>query len=172
MRDTRQGVPVIRSEQPEDIEAITRINDAAFNGPGEGKLVGLLRDAGALTLSLVAELDGQLVGHIAFSEVTAGPHRGLGLAPVAVLPSHQRRGVGSELIKRGLLEATQRGWKFCVLVGHPSYYARFGFEPGARHSLAWDVPGHDDAFMVKALVPRGLDGVSGLVSYRPEFRSL
>lgn len=163
---------MIRAERPEDVDAITRINDAAFGGSAEGKLVSLLRDAGALTLSLVAEgQDGDLVGHIAFSEVTVGVHRGAGLAPVAVLPSHQKRGVGSALIVRGLLELTLRGWKFCVLVGHPTYYPRFGFELGARHSLAWEVPGHDDAFMVKALVPRGLDGVTGLVSYRPEFRS-
>lgn len=125
---------VIRDESAGDVDTIAELIVAAFasleiSRHTEHFVVAALRDANALTLSLVAELDGRIVGHIAFSPVrlsdgTAGWY---GLGPVAVLPSHQRRGIGAALIEEGLSRLRARGARGCCLVGHPTYYGRFGF---------------------------------------------
>ncbi len=162
---------VIRAESPSDVSAIFAVNVAAFETDAEARLVDALRAGGGLTLSLVAVRDGAVVGHIAFSPVTVtsreATHTGLGLAPMAVAPAHQRAGVGGELIAEGLRRASALGHRFCVVLGHPDYYPKHGFVSAASHGVHWE-HGHDEAFFVRALTPGGLDGVTGVVRYRPE----
>jgi putative acetyltransferase len=126
---------VIRSETAADVSAITEVTVAAFqtleiSQHTEQFIIAALRAAGALTLSLVAELDGRVIGHIAFSPVTIsdGTRNWYGLGPVSVLPEYQRRGIGGALIREGLSRLKALGAKGCCLVGHPAYYRRFGFE--------------------------------------------
>jgi putative acetyltransferase len=133
---------VIRNETPDDVDAITEVTIAAFktlaiSQQTEQFIVEALRGAKALTLSLVAEMDGRVVGHIAFSPVTLsdGTPNWYGLGPVSVLPEHQRRGIGKTLIEEGLLRLKDLNARGCCLVGHPEYYRKFGFknESGLVH---------------------------------------
>jgi putative acetyltransferase len=125
---------VIRDETASDINAITDVTLAAFktlkisNLTEPGIMIGL-RSAGALTVSLVAELDGRIVGHVAFSPVTVsdGTPGWYGLGPVSVAPEYHRQGIGGALIREGLARLQARGARGCCLVGHPEYYGRFGF---------------------------------------------
>jgi putative acetyltransferase len=121
-------------------------------------------------ISLVADSDQGVVGHVLFSDVavTLGARRGLGLAPVAVLPRAQGRAVGSTLIRAGLARAAELGYDFVVVLGEPAYYRRFGFETASGFGLANDY-GVDEPFMALALHAAGLCGASGLVRYQPEF---
>jgi putative acetyltransferase len=126
---------VIRPETSADIEAISEVTRAAFetleiSEHTEAFIIEALRAAEALTVSLVAELDGRVVGHIAFSPVTIsdGTQDWYGLGPVSVLPEYQRRGIGTALIREGLSRLKALGARGCCLVGHPAYYRRFGFE--------------------------------------------
>ena len=171
-RGTRDPVQlVVRPEVLGDEAAIHALNVAAFPTDAEARLVDALRRSGALTLSLVAAGDGGLVGHIAFSPVVVDRdgHRisGVGLAPMAVAPSSQRQGVGRRLIAEGLGRLRAEGHPFCVVLGHADYYPRHGFALARGHGLRWE-RGHDASFFVQALVPAGLDGVAGVVRYRPE----
>jgi putative acetyltransferase len=133
---------VIRSESPEDFDAISEVTVAAFktlevSDHTEHFIVEALRAAGALTVSLVAEMDGRVIGHIAFSPVTIsdGTLDWYGLGPVSVLPEHQRNGIGKALIKEGLSRLRDVNARGCCLVGHPGYYGKFGFKntPELRH---------------------------------------
>jgi putative acetyltransferase len=118
----------------------------------------------------VAESEGRVVGHILFSPVTVeiGSKKGLGLAPVAVLPSFQSQGIGSNLIKAGLEVAKDRGYDFVVLLGEPEYYQRFGFEKASSFGLGNEY-GVDEPFVALALRSGGLEGISGIVKYESEF---
>jgi putative acetyltransferase len=125
---------LIREERPEDIEAISEVTIAAFktlpiSQHTEQFIIKALRAAGALTLSLVAEIDGRIVGHIAFSAITIsdGSPGWYGLGPVSVSPDLHRQGIGTALIKGGLSRLRALGAKGCALVGDPDYYRRFGF---------------------------------------------
>jgi putative acetyltransferase len=164
---------VVRAERPGDVPAIRQVNDLAFGQPGEGLLVDALREAGQLTVSLVAEPAGEIVGHIAFSPVTIEGHpdaSGLaGLGPMAVRPDLQRRGIGSRLVREGLAASSAAGFRAVVLLGHPEYYPRFGFVPASRFSLrcVYDAP--DEAFMALELVPGALASLAGTVHYAPAF---
>ena len=126
---------LIRDETREDVAAITELTVAAFetlaiSSHTEQYIVEALRAAGALAVSLVAEIDGRVVGHIAFSPVTLsdGTTDWYGLGPVSVLPELQRRGIGKALIEEGLTRLKLRGARGCCLVGHPGYYTKFGFQ--------------------------------------------
>jgi putative acetyltransferase len=126
---------VIRTETSADIDAITGVTSAAFetleiSHHTEQFIIEALRAAKALTVSLVAELDGRVVGHIAFSPVTIsdGTPNWYGLGPVSVLPEHQRKGIGKALIKEGLARLKDKNAQGCCLVGHPDYYKKFGFK--------------------------------------------
>jgi putative acetyltransferase len=126
---------VIRSETDADVGAITEVTVAAFQAleishHTEQFIIAALRAAKALTVSLVAEVDSRVIGHIAFSPVTIldGTRNWYGLGPVSVLPEYQRRGIGSALIREGLSCLKALGAGGCCLVGHPEYYRRFGFE--------------------------------------------
>lgn len=125
---------IIRPEQPKDATAITRVNEQAFKSVAHSEqaeqfIVLALRNAGALSVSLVAERSNQIIGHVAFSPVrfSDGSVRWYGLGPVAVLPELQHQGVGKALINSGLDALRSLGAAGCVVLGDPNYYARFGF---------------------------------------------
>jgi putative acetyltransferase len=126
---------LVRSERTTDIDAIERVAIAAFEGKWysdqtEHLIINRLREAGAMSVSLVAEVDGKVVGHIAFSVVTiSGEDEGwTGLGPVSVSPEFQKQGIGSKLIREGLSVIKERGAKGCVLEGNPDYYQKFRFK--------------------------------------------
>ncbi len=126
---------VIRNETENDIDAIAEVTIEAFktlkiSNHTEQFVIEALREAEALTLSLVAEIDGRVIGHIAFSPVTIsdGTPDWYGLGPVSVLPEYQRKGIGKALINEGLSRLKSSGARGCCLVGHPDYYRKFGFE--------------------------------------------
>jgi putative acetyltransferase len=162
----------IRGEHPADPAAIRGVHDEAFGRPEEGALVDALRNNGAVQLSLVASIGGRVVGHVLFSPASVGEVVGSGLGPMAVLPEHQRRGVGSALVTAGLQKLRAAGCPFVVVLGHPSFYPRFGFEPARSHGIVceWDVP--DAAFMLLVLDEPAMRDVSGLVRYRHEFSTV
>lgn len=160
---------VVRPEIPADLPAIYRVHASAFRTDGEARLVDALRKTGKLTVSLVAESAGNIVGHIAFSPVTPGG--GVGLGPVAVAPDFQRRGFGAQLIREGLDACRKAGATFVVVLGDPAYYGRFGFVPASRWGLH-DEFGGGNAFMAIELRPGSIPTGGGLVQYAPEFRSV
>lgn len=165
---TSYGV-TIRDEAHGDESAITALLQASFPSSVEARLVGLLRDAGRLTVSLVAEVDGRVVGHVGFSPVTTtAGQNGIGLAPVAVLPEYRQCGIAAELIRAGLhrCQSLQHGW--CVVLGEPTYYARFGFRPASAFGLN-DEYGGGEAFQIVELSPGSIPIEGGLVQYVPEF---
>ncbi len=134
---------VIRNETPGDTSAIAAVTIAAFKTLAisqhtEQFIIAALRAANALTLSLVAEMDGRVIGHIAFSPVTPsdGTPHWYGLGPVSVLPEHQRQGIGTALIEAGLSRLKDLNARGCCLVGHPEYYRKLGFQnvPGLGHA--------------------------------------
>jgi len=125
---------VIRNERDDDVSTITEVTIAAFktlaiSNHTEQFIIEALRAADALTVSLVAEVNGRVIGHIAFSPVTIsdGTPNWYGLGPVSVLPEHQRRGIGKALIWEGLSRLKDLNARGCCLVGHPDYYKKFGF---------------------------------------------
>src|SRR5690606_31135615 len=141
----------IRAERPEEAAAIAAVHEQAFPQPAEARLVEALRAAGAAALSLVAVRDGAVVGHVLFSPVTVhdgdGAWPALGLGPVAALPALQRRGIGSALIREGLARCRAQGHCVVFVLGHATYYPRFGFRPAAPEGLRWE-HGHDESFFV------------------------
>lgn len=163
----------VRYETPEDVRAIHYVNEQAFAQGNEADLVDALRRTSRLILSLVATEDHQVVGHAAFSPVAVeGPNAGftaVGLGPMAVLPGHQRRGVGSRLVEAGLAEIASKGHEAVFVVGHPEFYPRFGFSPAGRYGFRceYDVP--DEVFMFKELREGALRGRTGIVKYSPQF---
>jgi putative acetyltransferase len=167
---------IIRQEIPEDVSAIRHVNEQAFDSSQEAALVDALRDAAHPFLSLVAVEDNQVVGHISFSPVTiegGSPARpAMGLAPMSVLPEHQRRGIGSQLVHTGLEECRQLGCEIVVVLGHPEYYPRFGFRPAGEQGLRSEYEVPEEAFMVKELRQGTLNGMNGLVKYHAVFSSI
>ena len=164
---------VIRLETPEDSTAIRNVNEAAFGSPLEADLVEKLRLRQAYALSLVATNGDLVIGHILFCPVTIESGNtsfgALGLGPMAILPSYQRKGVGSQLVLAGLQECKRLGHEIVVVLGHPDYYPRFGFVPASAYGIKceYDVP--DEVFMVLELREGALAGRSGVVKYQPEF---
>ena len=162
----------IREEQPGDRESVRQVNLAAFDDVSEARVVDKLRAACDDYLAFVAVEDEKVVGHILFTPVTLDGHSvtGMGLAPMAVLPAHQRAGIGSRLVRHGLEHLRQSGCPFVIVLGHPEYYPRFGFERASKYQLRsqWEgVP--DDAFMVAALEEDALPEAGGVARYRDEF---
>ncbi len=166
----------IRPEKDEDLEAVYLVNEKAFGRSDEARLVDRLRATTQWVLSLVAEFEDRIVGHVLFTRVaihgTIGEtHEGAGLGPVAVLPDHQGRGIGGALIHRGISQVTDMGMPFVVVLGHSEYYPRFGFEVSTKYGIRcqWDVP--EPAFMVMPLQPGGLENRQGIVYYASEFET-
>ena len=171
-------MPLIESERAEDRAAVRAVHLAAFPTAMEADLVDRLRANGHAAISHVA-LEGEcIVGHILFSPVTVHADdrpdnviaHGLGLAPLAVMPAFQRRGIGKALVKAGIEQCRQSGVGFVVVIGDPSYYSRVGFEPASQHGLS-DEFAAGDAFQILLLalaaMPQG-----GLVRYGNEFADL
>jgi putative acetyltransferase len=135
-----------------------------------------LRENGAILLSLVAVVEGRAVGHALYSPVHIGDAdttlEGAGLGPMSVVPECQRAGIGGRLVAEGNRRMRERGCPFVVVLGHPDYYPRFGFEPASGHGIRceWNVP--DEVFMVLPLDPARLTGRGGLARYRREFEAV
>ncbi|UCE47865.1 MAG: N-acetyltransferase [Phycisphaerales bacterium] len=164
----------IRPEKPEDIPFVRVINERAFEQPAEADIVDKLRLSCLEALSLVAEDESRLVGHIFFTPATidsgSGIIEGMGLAPMAVLPERQRQRIGSALVEHGLKILRERCCPFVIVLGHPGYYPRFGFELASMYGLKsqWETVS-DEAFMVLMLDKARMEGVSGVARYRNEF---
>jgi putative acetyltransferase len=165
---------VIREEETADRPSIREVNRRAFGRDDEGRLVDALRAGGDARVALVAEEEGRAVGHILFSALTIATPRGpvgaLALAPMAVLPSHQRRGIGSGLVREGLRACRERGHRIVIVLGHPGFYPRFGFSARLTERLASPYAG--EAFLALELVPGALADVAGEVRYPPPFREV
>jgi putative acetyltransferase len=161
----------IRPETPDDHAAIREINRLAFGQDDEGLLVDALREQGYARLSLVAVERDRPVGHILFSDLPILTPEGmvpaLSLAPLAVVPAHQRRGIGSALVRHGLDACAEQGHTIVIVLGHPWFYPRFGFSAALAGPLRSPFSG--DAFMAAELVPGALAGVVGEVRYPPPF---
>jgi putative acetyltransferase len=162
----------IRDERPGDMDMIWEVNRQAFDQEQEGRIVDALRKQGGALLSLVAVANGIVVGHIMFSPLTVGPKIGAGLGPMAVLPAYQRQGIGTHLVNRGLARLKDNGCPFVVVIGHPDFYPRFGFQAAAAYGLTceWDVPA--EVFMVAVLKPEFTGSLAGLAKYRSEFSTV
>jgi putative acetyltransferase len=167
---------IIRLEDPQDATAIRFVNEQAFGGSAEANAIDQLRNRGAITLSLVAVIDDRVVGHLLFSSVTIETSDrswpGVGLAPLAVLPAYQRRGIGSALMDAGLEEIRRLGHERVIVLGHPDYYPRFGFERASQYGVRFEFEAPDEACMILALQPGALDGVSGVAKYQPEWNGV
>ena len=171
---SKEQMVTIRQERPDDFAAVRALNEAAFGRAAEGAVVDSIRTACPDAVSLVAVDDGRVVGHIFFSPVLAsgrsGPAQGMGLAPMAVLPERQRRGIGTMLVRAGIEALRRQNCPYIIVLGHPEYYPRFGFVPASRYGLScqWDgVP--DEAFMILVLDEPTVAGLSGTARYRDEF---
>ena len=163
----------IRPEEPGDRDAVRRVNEAAFGTPAEADLVDALRESGDAVpeLCLVAVEGGEVVGHICFSRVGLDPDGPelLALAPMAVQPSRQNEGIGSELVREGLLRAEETRFPLVVVLGHPDFYPRFGFDPASAYGVECpyeDVP--PESWMAYTL-PAYEPGTRGTVAYAPAF---
>ncbi|MGZ9584488.1 GNAT family N-acetyltransferase [Paenibacillus marinisediminis] len=167
----------VRTEQHEDHQAIRDVNIAAFdNRNDEADLVDRIRQSLYYVpmLSIIAEDDGEIVGHLMLSEaeVTEGDqhHKVIALAPIAVMPDRQREGIGKLLIEVGLKRCKELGYSLVLLIGHPTYYPKFGFVPARAHGLElrqFQVP--DEVFMVYELQEHALERISGELKYPPAF---
>lgn len=162
---------IITKEKPNEVQQIWEVNSLAFETNTEANLVARLRTSGVDFISLVAKYNDDLVGHILFTEVHLenSDIKIAGLAPMAVKPEFQNTGIGSVLVEYGLRECKLKGYQAVIVLGHPKYYPKFGFEPSVKYGIKseYDVP--DEVFMIKELVGNSLKGVSGIVKYHEEF---
>ncbi|ANX11383.1 GNAT family N-acetyltransferase [Fictibacillus arsenicus] len=165
----------IRAERSGDQKAICQINDAAFNGDNESRLIDAIRNSELFVpeLSLVAVADGKLIGHILFSIVTIKSGENdvptLALAPMAVVPEQQNKGVGSLLVEEGLKRAKDQGFEHAVVLGHPEFYPRFGFVPASTKGIEAPFPVPDEVFMAIELKEESLDQIKGKIVYPSAF---
>ena len=162
----------VREERSHDRTGVRDVNNRAFGQEQEANIVDALRANGAVLLSLVATMNDRVVGHVMFSPITVGDVTGAALGPMAVLPEHQRQGIGGGLIETGTERLKQLGYPFIIVLGHAEYYPRFGFKPASRFGVTceWEVP--DEVFMLLVLDETKMRDVSGLARYRREFSSV
>ena len=162
----------VRCEAANERPLVHSINEAAFVRPDEADLVDNLRSEGVVLLSLVAELEKRIVGHALFSrmsiETASGSIPAVALAPMAVLPEYQRRGIGGRLVRHGLDLLRQQGARIVIVLGHPDYYPRFGFSPKTAGALESPFP--PEASHGAGVSPGALDGIRGRVRYPAAFR--
>ncbi len=159
----------IREEQSEDEAAVREVNRRAFGQDQEGAVVDALRSNGAVLISLVAIADERVVGHILYSPARVGEVVGAALGPMAVLPEYQRQEIGRRLVEAGNERLRKNGCPYIIVLGHPAYYPRFGFERASARGITceWNVP--DEAFMVLVLDEASMAGAAGQAKYRDEF---
>ncbi len=166
----------VRQELPADIVEIHALNAAAFGREAEAALVDRLRAVLVNPfISMVAEVDGRIVGHILFTPVVIAGQtswQAMGLAPMSVLPEMQRRGIGTQLIREGLSACVKAGQNVIVVLGHPAYYPRFGFRRLREFGLTCEFEAPDDAMMIAELLPGAVSGRTGQIRYHPLFREV
>lgn len=170
----------IRQETEHDYRSTEQVVEMAFrtashSNHAEQFLVARLRKSDAFVpeLALVAELNGEIVGHVMFTKLVIRDgqtdHASLALAPVSVLPERQGQGIGSRMIRTGLEKARQMGFTSVIVLGHKDYYPRFGFRPASQLGIRAPFPVADASYMALELQHQGLQGVSGVVVYPKEF---
>ena len=164
----------VRRELPQDIDSIRYVNEQAFGQKQEANLVDELRNRGVVTLSLVAITLDDIVGHILFSPVTVNSEtssfEAITLAPMAVLPGYQKKGIGSQLVCAGIEECRVLGHEVVVVLGHPDYYPRFGFVPARPKGIECEFEAPDEAWMILEIREGALAGRRGTVRFQPEFQ--
>jgi putative acetyltransferase len=166
---------LVRTEEEKDSAAVHTLNASAFESPAEANLVDALRKQAHTVVSLVAEDNKKVVGHIMFSPVSLSGHPGLkiiGLAPMAFTPTHQNKGIGSALVRTGLEQCKALGFGAVVVLGHPGYYPRFGFSPSTRFGIGCEYEAPEEAFMAVELQPDYLRGKSGTIKYHAAFKNV
>lgn len=165
----------IRSEIANDYAAIRDVNESAFESSAEAHLIDRLRELASPLISLVAVLQGSVVGHILFSPVTIVGHprkQVMGLGPMAVVPNHQRQGIGAALIRKGLRRVAELDFGAVVVLGHSSYYPRFGFVPAGEYGIRCEFDAPPGAFMAIELRPGYLTNTSGVARYHEAFQGV
>lgn len=166
---------LIRPETDGDRHAVWTVNRIAFESDSEPTLVDALRDSGFAAVSLVAEIESEVVGHILFGPLTiiteTAKINAASLAPMAVLPNHQRQGIGSKLVEAGLAACREQGYRIAVVLGHSKFYPRFGFKADLAGPLQ-NPFGNGEAWMAMELVPGALKGIKGRVEYPAPFNAL
>ncbi len=160
---------IIRDESRKDGSAVRRVVVAAFDRAAEADLVDALGESGDVAISLVAEDDGEIVGQVLFSKLQA-PDGCIALAPLSVTPGRQNRGIGSMLMRAGLVRAKREGWQAVFLLGDPCYYGRFGFAAATAKKFETAYP--KQYFLALELTPSSLAERSGAVVYAPAFLAL
>ena len=163
----------IRIETENDLPAIREVNLSAFPTSEEAELVDRLRRDALPLISLVAELDGCVLGHILFTPVelpVQSSPPAMGLAPMAMLPEHQNLGTGSALVWSGLQACRELGAPAVFVLGHPEFYPRFGFIPASRFGLKCEYDAPDEAFMALELISGALLEANGVVKFHPDFQ--
>ncbi len=166
---------LVRNEEEKDISAVYTLNRSVFETPAEANLVDTLRKEARPVMSLVAEDDKAVVGHILFSPVSLTAHPELkimGLAPMAVIPRYQKKGVGSALVHAGLERCKELNFGAVVVLGHPEYYPRFGFSPSTCFGIKCEYQASENAFMAVELQQGYLDGKSGTIKYHAAFQNV
>lgn len=165
----------IRKETEKDYSSVRKVNESAFETNEEADLVDSLRKNPNYIpeLSLVAEENNEVIGHILFTPLkiinSEADNNLLALAPMAVLPKYQKKGIGSAMIKAGFEKAQELGYKAVIVLGHPDYYPRFGFIRAEKFDIHPPLEEWKEAFFAKELENGSLKNVSGIVSYLPEF---
>ena len=165
---------IIRKETKKDYKIIYEVNKKAFNQNDESELIKRIRSSNHFIpeLSLVAEENGEVIGHILFSKIKIIGERvyeSLSLAPMSVLPKFQKQGVGGKLVKEGLKKARNLGFNSVIVLGHKEYYPRFGFKRASKWNIKCPFEVPDDAFMAIELKEGALENKSGTVQYPKEF---
>ena len=166
---------LVRREEAKDLAAVHALNVSAFESPAEANLVDILRKQAHPVASLVAEDSLTVVGHIMFSPVSLSGHPELkimGLAPMAVERTHQKKGIGTALVRAGLEQCKALGYGAAVVLGHPDYYPRFGFSPSTHFDIGCEYEAPKETFMAVELQPGYLDGKSGTIKYHAAFKNV
>jgi len=167
----------IRKEEEKDHKQIYEVNKLAFQQENESKLIEKIRKSENFIpeLSIVAEIDNRIVGHILFSKIKIigdSDYESLALAPMAIIPEFQKSGIGSELIKKGMDKAKELGFDSIIVLGHKEYYPKFGFQRASKWDIKCPFEVPDEVFMAIELTEKALEGKAGTVEYPDEFNEV